>query len=135
MTRPRYEPDDAREWVNRAQSTLAYARQLHPDVLFEDLCYSAQQAAEKAIQAVFVKRNQPFPFTHNLDRLLSLLQRSGVSIPDPVLRAGVLTPYAVVVRYPGPADPVSEDAYLEAIAIAASVVEWAEFVVHKAANE
>jgi hypothetical protein len=40
-------------------------------VLLEDLCFDAQQAAEKAIKAVFIRRGERFPFVHDLDDLLN----------------------------------------------------------------
>ncbi|MBM3744463.1 MAG: HEPN domain-containing protein [Acidobacteria bacterium] len=129
MTRPRYDADDPREWLARARSALAHAQQSGPEVLFEDLCYSAQQAAEKAIKAVFVRRGQAFPFTHNLDRLLELLRRAGVPVPDEVAKAGTLTPYALEVRYPGLSRETTEEDYREALSTAEAVVRWAEAVV------
>ena len=44
----RYPPDDPREWINRARSNLQRARVQIPDVYIEDMCFDAQQAAEKA---------------------------------------------------------------------------------------
>jgi len=51
MARERLPPDDPREWLNRARSNLALAGKMAPDVYLEDLCFDAQQAAEKAIEA------------------------------------------------------------------------------------
>ena len=76
MTRLHYSADDPREWLNRARSALAHAQQSLSQVDFEGLCCSVQQAAEIAIKEVFVKRKQAFPFTHNPDRLLSLLRQA-----------------------------------------------------------
>jgi hypothetical protein len=40
-------------WLRRARSNLARAKQDKPDeVLFEDLCFDAQQAVEKALKAL-----------------------------------------------------------------------------------
>lgn len=63
-----------REWMNRARSNLAIAKNRIPDVYLEDLCFDAQQAAEKAIKAVFVARGIEFPFIHDLTRLLAILE-------------------------------------------------------------
>lgn len=42
-----------RDWLGRAKSNLARARQPKPDEVFwEDLCFDAQQAVEKALKAV-----------------------------------------------------------------------------------
>ena len=56
MARKRLPPDDPREWLNRARSNLALAKNPMADVYLEDLCFDAQQSAEKAIKAVFIRR-------------------------------------------------------------------------------
>ncbi|MBN1935792.1 MAG: HEPN domain-containing protein [Anaerolineae bacterium] len=52
----RFSPDDPREWLNRARSSLAKARSVQyvPEIYLEDLCFDAQQAAEKAVKAVLI---------------------------------------------------------------------------------
>ena len=68
MPPERRAPDDPREWLNRAKSNLARAKVGNdtPDVYLEDLCFDAQQAAEKAIKAVLLHRNVSFPYIHDL---------------------------------------------------------------------
>jgi HEPN domain-containing protein len=57
-------PDD---WLRRAKGNLARAKQTKPkDAFWEDLCFDAQQAAEKAIKAVLVSRDLEFRKTHDL---------------------------------------------------------------------
>ena len=122
----RFPPDDPREWVNRARSNLAQARNRVPDVYLEDLCFEAHQAAEKAIKAVMIRRGMEFPYVHDLDRLLSLLEEDGEVLPVTIQRSDELTRYAVVTRYPTVVRPVSEPEYRQAIEIAEAVVTWAE---------
>ena len=122
----RFPPDDPREWMNRARSDLTQAKSQVPGVYLENLCFNAQQAAEKAIKAVMIARDIEFPFVHDLARLLSLLEDGGEVIPEAIHRAGELTDYATITRYPGEIRPVSEAEYREAIAIAEAVVHWAE---------
>jgi hypothetical protein len=38
-------------------------------VFLEDLCFDAQQSAEKAVKAVFICRGKHFPYTHELKKL------------------------------------------------------------------
>ena len=97
-----------------------------PDVYLEDLCFEAQQAAEKAIKSVLIMRNVQYPYVHDLSRLLSLLEEPGELIPEAVRIAAELTPYAVIGRYPGITRPVTLEEYRRAIKIAEAVVEWAE---------
>ncbi len=122
----RFPPDNPREWLNRARSNLAPARNRAPDVYVEDLCFEAQQAAEKSIKAVMISYEIEFPYVHDLALLLSILEEGGVTIPDEVRRAARLTPYAVNSRYPGTEPPTSEEEYLDAMTIAEAVIRWAE---------
>ncbi|MBI1900425.1 MAG: HEPN domain-containing protein [Planctomycetia bacterium] len=126
MARKRLSPDDPREWLNRAGSNLAHAQNILPDVYLEDLCFDAQQAAEKAVKAVFIKRGVPHPYTHNLAELLKRLQQSGVRIPKYVWQAHELTPFAVVTRYPGLVGPVGKRRYRRSVRIARDVLQWAK---------
>ena len=122
----RFPPDDPREWLNRARSNLALAKNRIPDAYLEDLCFEAQQAAEKAIKAMMIRRNIEFPYVHDLARLLSLLEEAGETLPETVRKAEELTPYALITRYPGTARPVAAQEYREAVEIAGAVVQWAE---------
>ncbi|HEV3257302.1 MAG TPA: HEPN domain-containing protein [Gemmataceae bacterium] len=54
MARKRLPPDDPREWLNRARSNLARAGHTMPGVYLEDLCFDAQQAAEKSRGATMI---------------------------------------------------------------------------------
>ena len=122
----RFPPDDPREWLNRARANLARARVLVPGGYLEDPCFDAQQAAEKAIKAVMIRRGIDFPYIHDLARLLLTLEARGEPIPETIRGAARLTQYALHTRYPGLEEPVSEAEYQEAVAIAEAVIRWAE---------
>lgn len=122
----RFAPDHPREWLNRAKSSLALALSHAPEVYLEDLCFQAQQAAEKAIKAILIDREIEFPHVHDLSRLMSILEQSGEVIPEEVRQAGDLTDYATTTRYPGVAEPVTEEEYTAAVGTARAVVGWAD---------
>jgi HEPN domain-containing protein len=84
MPHERRPPNDPREWINRARSNLVRAQAILPGVYLEDLCFDAQQAAEKAIKAVLITRGVNFPLIHDLAYLLTLLEQSGETIPRPL---------------------------------------------------
>lgn len=80
---PEYrDPTNPTEWLRRARSNLTRAKADRglAGVLKEDLCFDAQQAAEKAIKAILVERQIPFPKTHDIVDLLTLLQKGGFDI-------------------------------------------------------
>ncbi len=122
----RRRPDDPWAWMDRARSNLIRARQRLPNVYLEDLCFDAQQAAEKALKALCIERGIEFPYVHDLARLITLLQDEGQPVPDEVTEAGRLTRYAIFTRYPGLDDPVTEEDHNRAVSIAERVVEWVE---------
>jgi HEPN domain-containing protein len=118
------------EWLQRAKGNLALAKQRKPkDAYWEDLCFEAEQAVEKAVKAVLRSRGIDFPKTHDIGELLALLARSGQKIPQPIWKADSLTTYAVETRYPGPAESVTRSEYREAVALAQQVVKWAEHIL------
>lgn len=122
----RYPPDNPREWLNRAYSNLAMAKQEVESVYLEDLCFNTQQAAEKAIKALLIKRNIDFPYVHDIAQLLTLLESVGQEIPESVRAAERLTQFATITRYPGLAPPLEREEYEQALEIAERVVRWAE---------
>jgi HEPN domain-containing protein len=126
MTRKHRAPDDPEEWLNHAKSNLAHAQAVNPEVWFENLCFDAQQAAEKAIKAVFVGRGESFPFVHDLEELLLRLTSNGLKAPKYVWESAELTQYAVVTRYPRRDAPVTRREYKRAVRIATAVLRWAE---------
>ena len=131
MKRERYPPDDPREWIIRAKSNLALASSDIAGVDLEDLCFDAQQCAEKAIKAVFVHRDEHFSLIHDLEALLRRLEGNGVKVPKYVWDADELSRFAVLTRYPRLAEPVTRREYRRAIRIATAVLRWAERQVAK----
>ncbi|MCX5844595.1 MAG: HEPN domain-containing protein [Deltaproteobacteria bacterium] len=122
-------PDTPEEWLNRAQSSLALAKMKSRKVYYEDLCFQAQQAAEKAIKAVFISRKIVFPYIHDSTALLTQLEQEGILIPEEIKKASILTLYASQTRYPGPQPPISKKEYQDALRIAESVTGWAERII------
>lgn len=118
------------DWLRRAKGNLARAKQTKPKAAFwEDLCFDAQQGAEKAIKAVLVFQAIEFRKTHDLRELLTLLDSSRNTIPKSVWDAVDLSDYAVETRDPGLFEPVNEKEYRRAVAMANTVVSWATKVV------
>lgn len=127
----RYPPDDPREWLNRARSNLARARGAKnmEAVYLEDVCFDAQQAAEKAIKAVLLSRKVDFPKVHDIAELLTLASQQALALPDEVAEAAALTHYAVEGRYPANHEPATAEDCHAAIACAEAVLRWATGLV------
>lgn len=117
----------AEEWLKRAKSNIAIAKQPRSeDIYLEDLCFETQQAAEKALKAVLISKGIKFRFVHDLAELLTLLEQNGVPLPDGIRSAATLTDFSVEARYPGPFEAVTEEEFKEALSIAQTVLAWAE---------
>jgi HEPN domain-containing protein len=127
----RRDPTKPQTWLLRARSNLRRATlgPQHSEVFLEDLCWDAQQAAEKALKALCLHQSIAFPKTHSLVRLIDLLEGAGLDIPSEIKEADVLTRYAVETRYPGFEEEVTEAEYQVALHLATHVVEWAETVI------
>ncbi|MGB9610524.1 MAG: HEPN domain-containing protein [Bryobacteraceae bacterium] len=75
-------PGSPEQWLESAASDLRLARlaSQHRGVRREQICFHAQQAAEKALKAVLLFQEMEFPFTHDLEELLRLAEGRG---PEP----------------------------------------------------
>ena len=122
-------PGSPADRLRRTTSDLELARKGRlPNVALEDLCFHAQQAAEKAFKVVLVSLDQEFPKTHSIRRLLLILSqrmKSESSLYD----LAPLTEYASATRYPGPREPVGEEEYQRALVLATRAVDWARSVL------
>ena len=117
------------DWLRYARSDLELAGINRPEeVLFEELCFHAQQAAEKALKAVLITKGISPPKTHNIRMLLDIISQVTIA-PREVEDAAGLTDYAVTTRYPGDFEPVGEEEYREALKMAKTVIIWAEEAV------
>ena len=96
------DPSDPQAWLIRAKGNLNLAEKggRLKGVLLEDLCFNAQQAAEKALKGVCLAQGKDIPKTHSLVHLMDILEASGIEIPKNVRDADILTQYAVQSRYP-----------------------------------
>jgi len=132
MPRDPNEVGTPHDWLRRAKSNLIRAKQPKPEeVLWEDLCFDTQQAAEKALKAALLARGIPFRFAHDIAELLTLLENQGVILSEEIKASAELTDYSVESRYPGPFEPVTEEEFNRALKIAETVVVWADSQIGK----
>lgn len=118
------------DWLKRSRADLALAKVPLPEGgVFEDLVFHAQQAAEKAIKAVYIKKEMRFRYTHDIAKLLTGLAATGLALNEEIKLAADLTSYAWESRYPYIGEPVTEEEYREAVRLAETVVAWAEGLI------
>ena len=120
-------PGSPDEWMDHAKSDMRLARLAAKDasVRREQVCFHAQQAAEKAIKAVLLSWQIEFPLTHDIEELLELAEKNGLPLPQAVRDAGFLTPYAVEIRYPGYWIDITASDVDEALQTAENAISWA----------
>ena len=98
-------------WISRAKSSLEIAKTRNSNLVhYEDLCYQAQQAVEKAIKGILIYYNVEPQFTHDIGFLLEELG-AYVTISDEMKKAIKLTKYPVQTRYPGEYDDITKKDY------------------------
>ena len=66
------------------------------------IAFHAQQAVEKATKAVLASRSIEYPHTHNLARILDMLDEGGLGLPPDAAELPCLTPFGAVLRYDDP---------------------------------
>jgi HEPN domain-containing protein len=87
------------DWIAQAQGDLAHARHDLDSGFYDWACFSAQQAAEKAVEADF-QRLGADAWGHSVADLLQELGRS-VAVPPDLVQAGQdLDRAYIAARYP-----------------------------------
>lgn len=118
--------DEAGQWLRLSQTDLATAEQLRNDGIYYAAVFFAQQAAEKALKALWVGRHAELaPRTHNLVALATDL-----GAHESILEAAAeLSPEYVLTRYVTPEVASPQDIYDLAsanvhIEASRSILDW-----------
>jgi HEPN domain-containing protein len=102
------------EWVQKAEDDFEAARDLlrrRKRPLPDQVCFHAQQAAEKYLKALLTHNRVEFAKTHDLLELLGLALRVEPGLEVLREELSILNPFAVLTRYPGgPVSVTPEDA-------------------------
>jgi HEPN domain-containing protein len=114
------------EWLKRAHSSLELAKFSGNElVYYEDLCFQAQQAAEKGLKALLIYYGIEPEKTHNLYILLQELEKH-TPINDEMKSVLKLYNFAVQTRYPGEYVKIDKEEYEQSITIAENCLKWIE---------
>lgn len=122
------------DWLREAQAELRAARDLLPGEHWSWCCFTAQQAAEKALKAVCEHLRIPH-FGHNLNILRQAIE-GAAAVPTAItLASGRLNRYYIPTRYPdafdrgAPSEQFFETDASAAVQDAEEVVRFAERLV------
>jgi len=116
--------NEAKRWMQYAKSDLdaAYALLERGEFFPNQICFLAQQAGEKALKAILVFLEIPFPKTHDLDRIRELIPE-GWEVKERFPQLYDLSIWAVESRYPGDSPDVVEHEARETLHLAESVFD------------
>lgn len=121
--------EDYEIWLKRAESNFKLAKGgKFQGVVYEDLCFEAQQSAEKALKSLLINFEDEFPKVHSFHILLGRLQKY-VAVPERIKKVLDLSDYAVQARYPGDYHPVTIGEYRKAIRTAQNVLTWVKKII------
>lgn len=90
------------QWLRYARRDLLAAQVQAQSKVFigEAVAFWSQQCIEKAVKAYLTSARKRFGKTHDIDRLIDIVEVVDASFAARIRRLGVLTPYAVEIRYP-----------------------------------
>jgi len=90
------------EWMRFAENDLAVVHILskHRPMQLEIICYHCQQAAEKALKAYLLYKDEEPPKTHDLKKLVDLCIVESPEFTDIIDECEYLSPFGVQPRYP-----------------------------------
>ena len=113
-------------WLDRAKSSLKVSKiKKDEDIFYEDLCFQAQQAVEKALKGFLIFYKIEPEKTHNLVTLIKELSKY-TDVPEEINETAILNDYAIQTRYPGDYTPINEDEYNNAIMITEKCIKWVD---------
>ena len=113
------------DWVNKANQDIRSAQILltqKPPLLYP-ACFHAQQAAEKYLKTLLTWWHIEVPKTHELGKLLKMIEVRDSDLAAKLLDVIVLNTYAVDIRYPGDQPEPSQAESHEALALAIQVCD------------
>jgi len=124
-------PDRSKDWLAQARRDLNHAVNARKDNDFEWSCFSAQQAVEKAVKAVFLYLHGE-GWGHSVYGLLRALGDK-MKVPETLLEAAkTLDKHYIPTRYPNgfdsgmPGDYYTKTDAQEAIENARQIIEFCE---------
>ncbi|ACX51666.1 HEPN domain protein [Ammonifex degensii KC4] len=127
-------PERSTDWIKQARRDLEAARRMAQEAFFEWACFVSQQAAEKAVKAVFQKLGG-LAWGHSVFELLRALQTK-VKVGEEILDcARTLDKFYVPARYPNgfaagsPFEYFTEKEAENALFCAGRIVEFCEGIL------
>jgi len=119
------------DWLRQSKKDLQHAIKSERGEDYEWSCFSAQQAAEKSVKALF-QALRAEAIGHSVSMLLKRLPKNYAPNEELVNRAKILDRHYISTRYPNfhpegaPLDYYTKQDALEAIKIAEDIIQFCE---------
>jgi HEPN domain-containing protein len=122
------------EWLERANDDELNARSIfnHKDGTENAVCFLCQQSTEKLLKALLIFKNTEPPKVHDLLKLASLLEKSGVVLSELIDDLTNLDKFYISTRYPGEYEKYS---WVDAQNALASLEKIKKLVENSISNE
>ena len=94
---------ETQEWIEKAEGDLKVAQRESQtvDLVYDAVCFHAQQCAEKYLKAWLEEHNTTFPRMHDLVALLNLCGGLPPELDPLKPRLAHLSVFGIASRYPG----------------------------------
>ncbi|MGB9873168.1 MAG: HEPN domain-containing protein [Anaerolineae bacterium] len=126
---------ESERWLVFANEDLRMGELAMSEAIYNQVCFHAQQCAEKAVKALLAHQGHPPPRTHRLGDLLSLLDPNPLG--DLTFELQLLDRFYIPTRYPDALPgalpeglPDRQDAQ-QALDLARQILELAKAILHK----
>ena len=122
--------EEGQRWLSQAAEDLRWANLLAQEGGWHLACFLAQQVTEKALKAFLYAQGEEIVLGHSVERLCAAAARYRPEFSEKARRWSLLDSYYIPTRYPNglpdgiPADVFTQDAALDAVALAKEAVEW-----------
>jgi HEPN domain-containing protein len=124
--------DRSRDWFDQAGRDVEHAAKDVVDGYYEHACFEAQQAAEKAVKAVYMRRHSE-AWGHRVAKLIEQLATLSIRLPEGIVDDGkILDQYYIPTRYPNgfesgaPKDFFTREQASDAVGRAERIIRWCE---------
>ena len=105
--------EEVRNWLSQAKADLEPAQDSLKSGHYEWACFQGQQAAEKALKALYIHKKRTALITHNVVTLAQALKA-----PNSVVEAArELNADYVTARYPDAANGIPSEQYSQPMAV------------------
>lgn len=125
---------EALVWLERAVDDLSWTKANINAKIYYGACFSAQQAAEKALKAFLLYQKGKFGKVHDLVKLLDECARYQAKIKSFRKKVAKLSFYYIQTRYPDimEVDKFTKEEAEEALSISSKLIDFVSKILNKA---